>query len=300
MNYNISIKEIKKLSKKDHREMWYTRKVTRKISPYITWLLLRTPITANQTTILMIFVGVIAGILFVMGSTLTTLIGALIFQFFFILDHVDGEIARGKDTCNVTGVYLDRLANFIVAPLIFAGLSIGVYQQFPSLGVLIFGLIASWSSVLLLLIGSAQSGAIYTSLEKFLANGNQNSKIARENNKRTIPIGHGTKPLVPRFVPHILFNLIRKTASLWWYPGAMNIITIAIILDIFSPNLQLGPFEFNFIYLIIMIYAVTLPIMCILVISYSIISKTPDRLFSVIKGQVSRKNMSTIKRRDKT
>lgn len=283
----MHIKEIRDTTAKVHPGPWYARKIIRRISPYITWLFLRTPITANQITILMIAVGIVASALFALGGSLTTLIGALVLQLFYILDHVDGEIARCRNTCSTTGIYLDRLANYIVNPLAFIGITIGLYQQFPSLALLIFGLIASWSLLLLDLAGAALAIAVDVSLSKFLTSQELNSEITGRNDENSTLIDDEIKPLVPRFVPSVLFNLVRKVGFLWFYPAVMNIITVAAILNIFLPSLRLGSFEFNFMYSVIIVYAVTLPIMCTLMISYHTATKNPDRLFGGIKRRIN-------------
>lgn len=273
-----TIKEIRDITSKDHPGPFYARKVIRKISPYITWLLLHTPITANQTSLLMILVGIVASLLFSFGSASGTLVGALILQLFYILDCVDGEIARCKNEETANGIYLDKLANFVVNPLVFAGITIGLYQQFPSYMLLIFGLIASWSIFLLHSEGSTQLGVAFISLKKKLVNQNKDAELKGQNKESDILIINKTKP----HIPPILISLFKRILFLWYYPSVMNIITTAAVLNAFYANLSFGVFETSFMYLVIILYAITLPIICTLVIAYDYIYRTPDRASEAI------------------
>ncbi len=59
---------------------WYTEKVTRKISIYITWILLHTAISANQISGIMVLVGGAAAIFFWLGTPWFVFVGALFLQ----------------------------------------------------------------------------------------------------------------------------------------------------------------------------------------------------------------------------
>ena len=93
-------------------EHWTAELYLRHISIYLTALLVRTPITANGVTWLMIVSGwAIAASLFIPG-----IVGALLALFFSQLqlyfDCCDGEVARWRGTSSAMGVFLDKVGHY--------------------------------------------------------------------------------------------------------------------------------------------------------------------------------------------
>lgn len=93
-------------------EHWTAELYLRHISIYLTALLVRTPITANGVTGLMIVSGwCIAAALFIPGIA-----GALLALFFSQLqlyfDCCDGEVARWRGTSSAKGVFLDKVGHY--------------------------------------------------------------------------------------------------------------------------------------------------------------------------------------------
>lgn len=87
----------------------------RKVSRYVTRVFVKTPITPNQTTVLWGVVSVLncyTVYLAMTGHWWTIPLIPLIFQFAFVLDCVDGEIARYKNMVNpVGGKLLDGICH---------------------------------------------------------------------------------------------------------------------------------------------------------------------------------------------
>jgi len=127
---------------------WYVRNVQRKLSIYITWLLLHTMITANQVTVLFIITGLIGVLLLTIGIRWCFVSGALVLFFYGILDCVDGEIARYRKTESSTGIFLELMGHNIIDPSVFVCLSFGIYRSYHNVIVLIFGFIAAISRFL--------------------------------------------------------------------------------------------------------------------------------------------------------
>jgi len=119
------------------------------ISIYITKVFLNTPITANQVSCLMIFLGLVAIIFFMQGSYIYFLMGILIYHLSILLDWVDGEVARCKKICSLRGAYLDYFHHTIVTPLLIISLAIGAYRsnplEIPRIIFLIAGFIGAYS-----------------------------------------------------------------------------------------------------------------------------------------------------------
>jgi phosphatidylglycerophosphate synthase len=115
-------------------EHWAGRLYMRRVSPYLTRLLLPTPLSANALTWLMIPVGLLAA-----GSlTLPGLWGAagavVLVQLQLLLDCSDGEVARWRRTFGAMGIYADRLAHQITDAALSIALGIRADGGWDSLG----------------------------------------------------------------------------------------------------------------------------------------------------------------------
>lgn len=124
-------------------------RLIRKVSIYITWLLLHTPITANGATFLFLLFGVVGALFLAMGSHWSAIVGVFLLQIHILLDFVDGEIARYRKTSSWFGSYLEQLSHNIVYALVYGCMSWGIYKQLHvSPIVFIFGFLAAVAIIL--------------------------------------------------------------------------------------------------------------------------------------------------------
>ncbi len=111
-------------------EHWLARLFLRKVSLRITILLIRTPVSANALTGLMIVVGLVAAtVIGVVPGVLGAVLGFVLIQAYFLLDLCDGEVARWRRTTSITGVYLDRVGHYIVEGAVLSGLGLRAGDQ---------------------------------------------------------------------------------------------------------------------------------------------------------------------------
>ena len=82
--------------------------------------------TPNSITLLSFILGVIACLLFLQGNYILGIIGSLFLIDCFILDYVDGFVARKKNLKTKLGYYLDSLNDWLVTCLFFVCLGIAV------------------------------------------------------------------------------------------------------------------------------------------------------------------------------
>jgi len=104
------------------------RHLSRRVSRFMSWRIVRTPVTPNQITLGGAGIGMIGALLLALGGYWPQLFGSLLFLFCIIVDGVDGEIARLKMRESPFGHHLDIIADNIVHIAIFAGLALGLYR----------------------------------------------------------------------------------------------------------------------------------------------------------------------------
>ena len=112
------------------RQSWaiyYPMYVTHFVSIRMVWLLMKTAVTPNQVTLFSFMVGGLSALFFHSGLVLW---GFLCFEFFYVLDAVDGQLARAKGITSIGGAFLDELGNFIVAPLVVFSIGIHRWESF--------------------------------------------------------------------------------------------------------------------------------------------------------------------------
>ena len=121
MDKNTSILDIKKRSQpgivgEDGRFIvtkghWYNKILTRKISIYFTWFFLKTNVSPNIITILMILCGILGFLFMIHHSIYNAIIGYIFMTLYLILDCSDGEVARYNNQTSVKGFFLDLLGS---------------------------------------------------------------------------------------------------------------------------------------------------------------------------------------------
>jgi phosphatidylglycerophosphate synthase len=94
-------------------EHWAGKLYMRRASPYLTRLLLRTPISPNGVTWLMIGDGVLAALALTLPGIAPALAAFALIQLQILLDCSDGEVARWKGISSPVGIYLDRVGHYV-------------------------------------------------------------------------------------------------------------------------------------------------------------------------------------------
>lgn len=98
---------------RSNAEHWTSAHYLRRLSVYVTALLVRTPISANGVTVLMIVAGFLAGPALLLPGLWGPLVAVLLTQLQMLLDCSDGEVARWRRASSPRGVFLDQVGHFI-------------------------------------------------------------------------------------------------------------------------------------------------------------------------------------------
>jgi len=130
----LSIRELKAKCIDLHPEDVWTYKVIRPLSCYPTWACIKLGITANQVTLFNFLVGLSGCVLLTMGTYISMVSGALLVNLNYLLDRVDGNIAKTTNTVTKTGQLLDIFSDYLIELLIRICLGIGLYFN-PAFGI---------------------------------------------------------------------------------------------------------------------------------------------------------------------
>ncbi|MDX2090164.1 MAG: CDP-alcohol phosphatidyltransferase family protein [Kofleriaceae bacterium] len=133
---------IYKASKKKKDINWYTEWVARPPAAVVVYLLRNTPITPNQVTFLSAFVAAGACAMFALlpGSWLWLVVAAVVFEFSFVLDCADGQLARYRKIASPLGHLLDFLMDELKAMLLYASVAARLWQETGDARLLVVGL----------------------------------------------------------------------------------------------------------------------------------------------------------------
>jgi phosphatidylglycerophosphate synthase len=115
-------------------EHWAGRLYMRRLSPYLTRLLLRTPITPNGATWLMLLAGLAAAAALTLPGLLWPIAAVALIQLQLALDCSDGELARWTQRSSPMGIYLDRLAHSVTEAALPIGLGIRADSGWDDIG----------------------------------------------------------------------------------------------------------------------------------------------------------------------
>jgi phosphatidylglycerophosphate synthase len=140
-----SLAELKAVCLK-RNEVWRSRVFYRPVSIRLTWLLVRTPLSANGATYLSMLLGLLALALWVEGSLVYTLVGVALLQLATVLDHVDGELSRWRGSGSLGGLWLDKMTMDVwVHIALFFALPVIVWRQTGEASWLVLGAVLAFA-----------------------------------------------------------------------------------------------------------------------------------------------------------
>ncbi len=128
------------------------RYIIRKISGVITRLLVKTPVTPNQVTIISLILGIASAVFFSHGAHIYTIIAGVFYFVSTVFDQCDGEVARFKHMESDFGKTFDIIVDSIVNATITIGIAIAIYKANGSGLTIVAGLLAMAGIVISLLL----------------------------------------------------------------------------------------------------------------------------------------------------
>ena len=130
----MDITALKKTIREKYSENIWSGKVIRPLSYYPTSIFLKLGITANQVTLINLFIGLTGCAMLGLGAYKATLLGAIMLNVNYLLDRVDGNIARATGTSTKLGAMIDGFSDILLDVLIPVGIGIGLCLH-PQFGI---------------------------------------------------------------------------------------------------------------------------------------------------------------------
>jgi phosphatidylglycerophosphate synthase len=104
--------------------------LNRPISTRLSYLLIDTPVTPNQTTVAAFIIGAVGVVLIFMGGYVNTILGTFLLQMNSVVDGIDGELARVRHQNSDFGAYLDSVCDEILnsGTMVAVGYNLSYYR----------------------------------------------------------------------------------------------------------------------------------------------------------------------------
>lgn len=135
------IAAIYRASKKKQDINWFTEWIARPPAAVVVYVLRNTRITPNQITFGSALIAAAACALFIAWPSWTGLIvAAAIFEFSFVLDCADGQLARHRKIASPIGHLLDFLMDELKAMLLFGAVAVRLWRHTADDRLLLVGL----------------------------------------------------------------------------------------------------------------------------------------------------------------
>lgn len=118
----------RRCQKPDHRRIgnWMARRISRPAALRVTRIAAGWGVSANAATLAAWGCGVAAAAAFGWGTVWGWLFGACLLQLWYLLDHVDGQLARLRGTASLDGAGLDYLMHHTINLLLPLGVGYGL------------------------------------------------------------------------------------------------------------------------------------------------------------------------------
>ncbi len=169
-NKRYSLIELERLCQKPrHRQVgsWLARRVARPLALVVTWVITPWPVSAHAVTVVALAVGVAAAILFAVGTPAAWLAGSGLLWAWYLLDHVDGQVARLRKTSSLDGVQFDYLMHHVINLVVPWGAGYGVARAAASDVWLLAGLTWGLGLLVMSLVNDTRYKAFMQRLKRF-------------------------------------------------------------------------------------------------------------------------------------
>jgi CDP-alcohol phosphatidyltransferase-like enzyme len=208
----------RRCQKPDYRRVgnWMARRVSRPLALRVTWVVQSWGISAHATTGLAGLLALGAAISFGCGPVAGWLAAALLLQLWYLLDHVDGQLARLHGASSLDGVQLDYLMHHAVNLLVPWGVGFGLAGPQRDPVWLVLGLAWSLGLLLIGIINDTRYKAFIARLKE--VEGELSVAGGGSRCEPSAPLSH--RPL------RLLVHMIRKACEIHVVMNALTLIAV--------------------------------------------------------------------------
>lgn len=233
----IAISELRAVTQPEsvrgraNSEHWVADLYLRKISPYLTRILLSLNFSPNAVTWLMILTGMSAGVALLIPGVLGVCIALFLGQLQMLLDCCDGEIARWKKQFSPTGIFLDKLGHYLTESIIAFVLGLRIAQwpdqplessSYPLVGALL---------AVVVILNKALNDAVHVSRYFAGLPRLEDRKSSSESRLSFIAMAKS----IFRFIPiHRMFHSVEMTTAIFILTISERLFDLEILSNIFN------------------------------------------------------------------
>lgn len=127
------------------REEWWSRVFATPVAGFILLAIadLRF-VTPDRLTIFSFLLAILSAALIVLGGAIENdgrplIAAAILLQISYIVDCMDGQLARYRDVASDVGSFLDKWSDFVKFPLVILALSVGAHSSAPTITPIVLG-----------------------------------------------------------------------------------------------------------------------------------------------------------------
>ncbi|MEO9476972.1 MAG: CDP-alcohol phosphatidyltransferase family protein [Cyclobacteriaceae bacterium] len=234
-----SLVELKKVCRKDKLDpFWISNVLARPFSIYVTWICIQLGIRANQITFVSCVFALSSSFILLLSTQWALFLSAVFLYVFYILDHVDGELARyyiyksknSDSFINLSGIYFDRIVHYFLGITLYPCLGISLYLIDEHFVWLVLGVIGAVGSS-----GLPRFTSAFTVFEMTVKN---ESLIKTEYIKQFAGLDfvYWTKSQIPRdfiVLPRNFIELKYVLKQYLSFPGDLIIYIVFVNADVF-------------------------------------------------------------------
>ena len=240
------------------------RNIIREACVPVTYLLVRTPVTANQVTVFSLILALLGCGFFLSVKGLSFLVLAVFLHLSYYFDHVDGQIARYKSQSTITGVVLDFITHFIIYGALTSSIGLKAYYESGDIFYVYCGIIASLALISFNLLQDSKYRAFFIELIK-----HDNIKV-----KRVDAHGDNRKN---RGLAHRVFSIIHKTCEIH---VMINTITVIALLEVIGLRYVILPGgNFTWAQVLAVYYVAATLVVTVVKTTFIVIARKPDQEF---------------------
>lgn len=109
---------------------WWSSFVTAPLAIAINYLVVDIKwLTPNRLTLISFITAIVATLFIILGSTHNFIIAAVLIHLSHVFDCMDGQMARYRNTCSLSGGFYDKLTDQIQVTLWFGAIGYAAYSQ---------------------------------------------------------------------------------------------------------------------------------------------------------------------------